>query len=331
MSMVSHALLGGRLDGAVLREAERSTLMVVDDPWRQYSSFTLRLLLATVIATCGIAADSAAAVIGAMLVAPLMSPMVGTALACAEGSPRAVLRTLLITAAGTAGVIAVSAAVAAVIPVGIDMGTNAQVLSRISPRLVDLVIAVAAGAVAALSLLRRDISDAVPGIALSASIVPPLCVVGAGLYKADLAAAAGALLLFCTNYVAVQVSCGIAFVLMGVPRHGAGAIEGRARGLWYGMVGFAAVAILLLLLGTSLGIVRDNERLRAVQGAVATWLEDSGYRVGSLGIEDDRLYLSIAGMGPVPETRALTDGLDEAGAELDGVSLAVVEEQRLDC
>lgn len=66
----------------------------------------------------------------------------------------------------------------ALIPVAADMETNSQVLCRVSPRLVDLVIALAAGFVAALASMRADIPDAVPGVAISASIVPPLCVVG---------------------------------------------------------------------------------------------------------------------------------------------------------
>lgn len=330
MSVISRVLLGGSLDLTVLRDAEHATLLTVDDPWRQYSSFGLRLLLATIIATCGIAADSTAAVIGAMLVAPLMSPMIGTALACTEGVPRAALRTFAITVLGMAAVVATSAAIAAIIPVRIDMGTNTQVLSRISPRLVDLIIAIAAGAVAALSQMRRDISDVVPGIALSASIVPPLCVAGAGLYEGAFGAAAGAFLLFCTNYIAVQISCGVIFVLMGVATHRQSVMESKARSLWYGVVGLAAAAILILLLSTSFGIVHNNERVRIVQDTVTTWLESSDYRADQLYLENDRLYLSLIGTGDVPKTAMLTKELAQADINLESISLSVTEEERID-
>ena len=85
------------------------------------------------------------------------------------------------------------------------METNSQVLARVSPRLVDLIIALASGFVAALASVRSDIPDAVPGIAISASIVPPLCVVGAALYEGAPDAALGAFLLFITNYVAIHI------------------------------------------------------------------------------------------------------------------------------
>ena len=109
MSWISTLLLGGPLDRDVLQSAERSTLMLIDDPRRQYSSFALRLLAATVVATAGIAADSATTIIGAMLIAPLMSPMLGTALATALGRPLAAVRALAITLAGMALVVVVSA------------------------------------------------------------------------------------------------------------------------------------------------------------------------------------------------------------------------------
>lgn len=51
MGVVSRVLLGGRLEPDVLEGAERSTFVRVDDPLRQYSSFLLRLVAATVVAT----------------------------------------------------------------------------------------------------------------------------------------------------------------------------------------------------------------------------------------------------------------------------------------
>ena len=169
MNVISRLLLGGELEAEVLMGAERSTLMRVDEPLRQYSSFFLRLLAATVVATAGIASDSSTTIIGAMLIAPLMSPMLGCALATTMGRPREAFRTLALVVGGMALVVVASMGVTAVIPVAADMDTNSQVLARVSPRLVDLIIAMAAGFMAALASLRADIPDAVPGVAISAS------------------------------------------------------------------------------------------------------------------------------------------------------------------
>ncbi len=330
MTPIAKVLLGGELDVQVLQGAARSTLMLVDSPLRQYSSFTLRLIAATVIATAGVAADSSTTIIGAMLVAPLMSPMLGTALATVLGRPKAAVRTLAITVFGMALVVAVSAGVTALIPVAVDMETNTQVLARVSPRLVDLVIALASGFVAALASLRSDIPDAVPGVAISASIVPPLCVVGAALYEGALEAALGAFLLFLANFIAIQVMGSAVYLLMGLGAKHFSTVGDHARVLWYALVAAGAVVVCVLLFNTSMDIVHSAERERLVQDTAVSWLENTDYRVVSLDITDDDLYVQIAGTGTRPSVRSLNSELLDRGVDLASVSLSVVDEKRVE-
>lgn len=329
MALLRKILLGGELDPEVVAAAEHSGFVTVDDPLRQYSSFFLRLVVATVIATAGIAADSATTIIGAMLVAPLMSPMLGSALATAVGRPRRTLATFALTVCGMAVVFAVSIGITAIIPVDVDMSTNSQVLARTSPRLVDLIIALAAGFMAALASIRRDIPDAVPGIAISASIVPPLCVVGAAFYEGAPAAALGAFLLFVTNYVAIQIAGAAVYLLAGLGTRAFSVMEGRAREMWYLTVAFAAVVITLLLGASSMGVIHENDQLRRVQDIVSAWAGDSDYRVARFEFEDGVLRIEIAGSGNVPDAEELDGDLIDAGVEIRELSLAVVEEHRI--
>lgn len=329
MSYISKVLLGGELDGQVLARAEHATLMVVDQPLRQYSSFLLRLLAATVVATGGIAADSATTVIGAMLIAPLMSPMLGCALATAQGRPACALRALGITVGGMVLVVASSALITALIPVAADMNTNTQVLSRISPRLVDLIIALAASFMASLASMRDDIPDAVPGVAISASIVPPLCVVGAALFEGAWDAAFGAFLLFITNFFAIQVMGSVVYLCMGLGARRFSSVTEQVRNIWYAFVALAAVIIAGLLFGTSMGIVQNAEHERLVQDVTSDWLDGDDYRVTELAIDDGELYVQISGSGKAPSVEALNTQLKQAGVELDGISLSVVEEHRV--
>lgn len=330
MNVVARVLLGGRLEPDVLEGAERSTFVRVDDPLRQYTSFFLRLVAATVVATAGIAADSATTIIGAMLIAPLMSPMLGVALGAALGRPRAVVRALGLVLLGMVIVVATSAGVSAVIPVAVDLNTNTQVLSRVSPRLVDLIIALGASFVAALASLRRDIPDAAPGVAISASIVPPLCVVGAALYEGSARAAAGALLLFVANFVAIQVMGAVVYLLMGLAPRRRTAQENDARALWYALVVVAVVALAALLMETSMGVVRAAETERQITSSAAAWLEGSGYRVTSLDVDGREVYLQIAGSGAEPSAADLAEDLRAAGVDFDGLSLSVLEEHRVE-
>ena len=327
---VGRVLRGGEPDREVLEGAERATLMVVDDPLRQYSSFFLRLLAATVIATAGVAADSSTTIIGAMLVAPLMSPMLGVALAAVRGRWRAVARCACLCLLGTALVVACSAALTALIPVAVDMSTNSQVLARTSPRLVDLVIALAAGFMASLASMRRDIPDAVPGVAISASIVPPLCITGAGLYEGAPGAAMGSLLLFVSNFVAIQVMGSLVYLLMGLGARERTPEGRRVRTAWYAAVAVCAVAVCALLIGASAGVLREAERERRVQDVTSTWLAafDGDWRVTGLEAEGDDLYVQVAGSGEAPDARALARRLRDEGVDFDEVALSVVEEHR---
>lgn len=329
MNRVSEVLLGGPLDEAVLVDAERSTLMLVDRPLRQYSSFALRLLAATVVATAGVAADSATTIIGAMLIAPLMSPMLGTALATALGRPREAFRTLVITVLGMVLVVGVSALVTAIIPVAANMETNSQVLARVSPRLVDLIIALASGFMAALASMRSDIPDAVPGVAIAASIVPPLCVVGAALYERAFEQALGALVLFLANYVAIQVMGGAVYLLMGLGAKRYSVVSDKARKLWYTLVGIGAVVLVTLLFNESMGVVRASMQERAAQDAAVAWLEGTDYRVVNLTLDEGELYLQIAGRGKEPTLGSLARKLKDSDVGLVGLSVSVVDERRM--
>ena len=329
MNAFARFLAGGSISQEALSCALRDSLVAVDAPLRQYSSFFLRLALAAVIAAGGIAAGSSAVVIGAMLIAPLMSPIWGTALATVTGRPKSAVRTLGVTVAGVALCIAIAAAIAAVIPVGVNTATNSEVVSRTAPRLVDLVVALASGLMAAVALIRDDIPDAVPGIAISASIVPPLCVVGIALQGGDVPSALGALLLFATNYVAIQIMCCAAFAAMGLGAKAYSETAGRMRAAWYAAVALGAVAVFVPLAVTSADVVDDAARQRFAAAAAREWLDGSDYRLRSLALDDGLLSVEIAGSGAEPSLDRFAETLEEHDVAVSDVRVSSVEERRM--
>ena len=327
MGYAARILIGGELEPEVLEGARRSTFVEVKDPEKQYSSFAWRLALSVIIATGGIAAGSTAVVIGAMLIAPLMSPMLGTTLAAVIGDYKATIRTLFITFAGVAASIAVAALVAVIIPVDIDTTTNSEVLSRVTPRLVDLIVALAAGLMAALSVMRKDIPDAVPGIAISASIVPPLCVAGVAFQAGDIAAAFGALVLFFANYFGIQVVSILVFLVLGIGRKQGKILIDRARATWYVSAAIGFILVGCLLAYTSFGMVREAAQERELRDMTKEWLADTGYEMYSIDMGDNELHLEIAGTGQVPSVDGLHEMLEAEGIELDVVKAVVLYEK----
>jgi uncharacterized membrane protein len=82
------------------------------------------------------------------------------------------------TIKGISLTVVVALFLASIVPLGEPTG---EVLARTSPNLLDLMIALASGAAGAYAVSRKDVSAALPGVAIAAALVPPLGVVGVGL------------------------------------------------------------------------------------------------------------------------------------------------------
>jgi uncharacterized hydrophobic protein (TIGR00271 family) len=163
-----------------------------EGPERRRRLSRYRLLpLSAVSATAGVVSDSTATVIGAMIIAPLMTPILGVVLGVVLTDRANLARCLLLLAAGAAAVVALSWLLGHLVPYPVTAATNSQVAARVTPRLVDLVAALATGAVGSVALTRPDISDTLPGVAIAISLVPPLAVAGLTLQSGSPASAWG--------------------------------------------------------------------------------------------------------------------------------------------
>lgn len=324
MASISQILLGGTIDDEMVEKAKHSTFITTDEPLRQYSSYFICTVLSAIIATGAIAAESTAIVIGAMLIAPLMSPMLGTSFAIAVGKPKKALKTITIAAAGAAIVIVVAALVTFVIPAGIPIDGNVEISSRTSPRVVDLIVAVASGLVGAMAITRKDISDTIPGVAIAVSIVPPLCVVGIGMVNGNPSMALGALLLFVVNFFAIQLTGNIAFYLMGFGKRKTDEASIKARRFWNATAIIGTLLLTVPLVATSNSIIQTADTTQKAKTAVAEWLDGSGYASLSIKSEDETTLVEIAGNGDYPDIDTLLELMREEGIDDPKASVLVM-------
>jgi uncharacterized hydrophobic protein (TIGR00271 family) len=297
----------------------------------RFARFAALMLFASVIASVGVVVESTAVVIGAMLVAPLMVPLMGTALAVSMGWPRRLRRAAGIALAGLVLAVGTGAVIGAVVPRTVDVTANSEIIARISPTIVDLAIAVAAGAAGAYALSRRDVSDSLPGVAVAIALVPPLTVVGLCWEQGAWAAGNGALLLFLTNATAILIAGGAMFVLVGaVPLHRVSESQRRLSTVIVSLLSFAALVVLLLgLNGTELA--RADLARASTDEALADWsASHEDYRVIDQRVQSDgTLVVDLAGPGPPPDLDALVDELRAALG--DDVTLQVhwIEQQQI--
>lgn len=291
-----------------------------DDDRRAWSAFWALLLLSAVIAASGVVSDATATVIGAMIVAPLMKPILGTALALVMAHRRELRDSVLLILVGAAAVVAVGFVLGLVIQTDVVAETNSQVAGRVSPRLIDLISATATGMVGAFALVRWDVSDTLPGVAIAISLVPPLAVVGLTLESGAPAQALGAFLLFATNVAAI-IATGTAVLLFyrvrDVARDG-GRPVGPLRGSR-----LALIAGILVLIAVPLGIgswqvYRQQTILAAAEPVATAWAESEGWLVNEVSYRGDVLRIIAVGPPPEADGTALRAALDDAGlADVD--------------
>ena len=172
-------------------------------------NFLILLALATAIATFGLLSNSAATIIGAMIIAPLMVPIISLAFSLVILDFRLVSYSLVKLISGIA--LTVLIAFLATVLIGFKV-PGSEILARTEPTLLDLGVAISAGVAGAFAKIRRSVSDAIPGVAISVALVPPLCVVGIGLAISDFDFAIGAFILFLTNLVGIIISADIIFL-----------------------------------------------------------------------------------------------------------------------
>lgn len=242
---------------------------------RRLGRFFTLMGLASAIAAMGVITDSTAVVIGAMLIAPLMTPLMAVAVSVVMGWPRRLARAGAVAGGGIVLSISTGALLGAAVPAVIDVSTNSQILARTSPTTLDLIIAVAAGAAGAYGLSRADVSDALPGVAIAISLVPPLTVVGIAWSQGAWRAGNGALLLFVTNALAIIVVGGATFVLTGItPLRRVADHQHRVRTASAAIAALAVIVVGALALNGAEATANALASGRA-QDAAAAWIDEA--------------------------------------------------------
>ena len=297
------------------RMTDKLFLTVGEDRGRKMSAFWVLLVLAAIIASAGVVADSTATVIGAMIVAPLMIPILGTALALVLVERRRMLENVGLVLAGAAVVVGIGYLVGMLHATDVLAATNAQVAGRVSPKLIDLTAALATGVVGAFALVRSDVSDTLPGVAIAISLVPPLAVVGLTLESGSVIEALGALLLFTTNVAAI-VATGTFVLLLYRIRHvmaQAGRpipdFSKRTVAVVVATVGIVAIP---LAAGTIWSAVAHQVVLQA-QPVAEQWADQEGWTVTRVAFEQGNLIIEALGSLPEADPSQLRTDLDEAG------------------
>ncbi|HUV85795.1 MAG TPA: TIGR00341 family protein [bacterium] len=243
------------------------------------SGYFIMTALSALIATFGLFLDSVAVIVGAMLIAPLMSPVLATGLGVARGDPKFLRGALESVAKGAVVAVVCAAAMAVISP---ELVPGREILSRTRPNLFDLAVAFASGIAGAYTFSSKDLSAALPGVAIAAALIPPLSVVGIGFGFGYHQIMWGALLLFGANLIAIAFGGAVTFIALGFyPK-----VKG-AEGEWR-LKSLIGTAVLLGLVTVPMvyftfSNITTTSRQKNVGGVIEQYLPArEGYHVGAV-------------------------------------------------
>jgi len=307
--------------------AEQASGLYFERPQRltKLGTWWVMLVLSVAIATFAVLQDSTAVVIGAMLVAPLMTPILGLAGALVNGWSRRAFQSATLVTSGAIVSIVLAYGITAWAPVAVSFSTNSQIVSRVSPNTVDMMIALAAGAAGAFATVNSRVAAGIAGVAIAVALVPPLAVVGVSLNGGRLDDAGGAALLFLTNFVAIVLAAAAVFVITGFARPYA--LRNRPAQILQTVAPFVILAgiIMLPLMLTSEGLLQTQNRERDVQTTVEEWLgDDSGFEVTDVAVTGPEVSVTITGSGDAPDASDLHDAIQTDFPGPIGLTLTVV-------
>ncbi|SDR84486.1 TIGR00341 family protein [Paraoerskovia marina] len=281
------------------------------------SAFWAMLILSGVIATAGIVTDSTATVIGAMIIAPLSTPILGIGVGIVTARPRLVGRSLSYVAVGLLLVVALGTVTALILPNTASVLQNSQVTGRTSPGVMDLIAAFATGFAGSIALARKDLGDVLPGIAIAISLVPPLGVVGVCLGAGEPSLAAGALLLFGSNVVALVIASTVVFFIAGYGREAVQVrreleVERPRRRRAFTVIAVAFVIVAIPMVGNTVTATLASVWAGQVRTATEEWVADTpGATVENVSWQSRDLMVEVRSPGALPDVDDLQDTVDE--------------------
>ncbi len=301
----------------------RSSLFGHGDQRKHVFRFWMLLTLSLVIATMGLTTNSAAVVIGAMLLAPLMAPILATAAGIAMGSAKLTFKAARTVVAASLYGFGLSAVLSLLVP---GDSLTPEVLSRTSPDLRDLVVAIAAGIAGAYATARRDTSAALPGVAVAVALVPPLAALGVAFEAGRYDLAEGAALLYVTNLLAITASGVAVFLILGLGPRNLNAF----RRMWTRFGAASALVVVIglgfLLFGQSRVIAERNTRQTVAENEIEKWLINSpNLEIDEVRIDGPVITVDLTGSDEPPRIDPLVASLN---GELGDVEVRVRWSQR---
>lgn len=259
--------------------------------------FLTLIVLATLLASIGLYANSTPVIIGAMILAPLMAPIISLSMALARQDASLLMASLKTLFTGLCTALGFASVASFIIPMEI---ITPEIANRLSPSLLDLGVAVISGIAGAYAHARAGVAKSMAGVAIAVALVPPLAVTGIGIGWLNIHVAWGALLLFLTNLAGIVLAASLTFLALGFAP-----FTRAKKGL-----SIALIAVLIVSIPLVMSFIRLSDEAQIVQKL-------QGQTIGNAVIRTIRaravkpLELSIQLVTPTSLTNTDLDNIKE--------------------
>lgn len=216
-------------------------------------NFLVLVVLSTIVAAIGLIESSVAVVIGAMVIAPLLGPNLALGLGTALGDISLMRKSLKTNVAGIGLALAFSIAMGIFLPFDY---TSKELISRTVVGLGSIILALASGAAAAMSL-TTGLSSVLVGVMVAVALLPPAVTAGLMLGQGQFDLATGAALLLAVNMVCVNLATKVVFFVKGVrPRRWWEKEKAKRAMMIYLLVWLVTLIILVIIIYVRRTLVR---------------------------------------------------------------------------
>lgn len=176
-------------------------------------SFIALLIGSSIVCTLGLLLNAPPVIIGGMIISPLMWPLVKISLGVSYGRAWYIRQAITLLFFSIVITFISSSLITFISPIKL---INGEILARANPTLLDIVVALVAGAIAALAITQPRISESLAGVAIATALMPPLCVSGIAAALSNYPIFIGSFLLFNANIISIIFISVLVFLFVGV-------------------------------------------------------------------------------------------------------------------
>lgn len=181
-----------------------------------HKEYFLMIVLSVAMATFGLLLNNSIILVGSMLIAPFLYAVLSVSLGIVMSDEKLLAHSISVLIKSLLLSVLISTILGAFFPP--EYENSYTLLQRTFDRqhlFISTFVAGIAGFAATFSLVKPKLNESLPGVVISASLIPPLAAVGIGISQFNWAMISGSMLLFLVNVAGIILASGVVLSLFG--------------------------------------------------------------------------------------------------------------------